>query len=261
MKRNFVDTLSKCRGEFVSVLSGDDYWTDPLKLQKQVNFLRENPSYVLVSGNAVRLRGANVEELDRLNSTFQAFDFDTSFLMKRNPCVASQVTFRNHLISEFPPVYFPSTGEDRGLYLLLSRVGKCRFDPAVSGVYRVHADSITTLRASTPAGRADVRREAIGNARSWDAYFNHEFHSEVVETVHLNSIALLRIAIESHDSRLGADALAGITPRLLGKRYQRVAVRAVQPLAVGLARLFSRSDRHRSGHSRSSPQERDRAEP
>ena len=43
-------TCAHCRGEFLAMCEGDDYWTDPLKLQKQVNLLRRNPNAGLCFG-------------------------------------------------------------------------------------------------------------------------------------------------------------------------------------------------------------------
>ena len=193
MKENFIDTLAHCKGEYVAVLSGDDYWIDPYKLQKQADFLDENSDYVLIGHNAIVVDEVKGSSATLVRHNTNSYDVSTKDLMIKNHFSASEVMFRNFLVTEFPDVYYLSTGEDRRLYLLLSRFGKCRVSCDITGVYRKHSNSITGSR-NTNEKKLDALIEQIENAKNWNQYFEGKYTEEFEQVRSHQSMKIVKFA-------------------------------------------------------------------
>lgn len=95
--RNSYELLKHMRGEYFAFLDGDDYWIDPFKLQKQVDFLRTHPRYIgcthrlqYVDENGITLKRHPRRWVSK-KQEFTLYDFDgirlpgqTSSLVRRN---------------------------------------------------------------------------------------------------------------------------------------------------------------------------------
>lgn len=139
-KDNFVTTLAMCNGKYISLCDGDDYWTDLLKLQKQVDFLEANPDYVLCFHKVNILQDGIIKE-DTITAKVPETTIITD-LAKGNYIHTCSVVFRNNLFSEFPKYFNESPVGDYFLHLLNARYGAIKYIDEIMGVYRVHETSV-----------------------------------------------------------------------------------------------------------------------
>jgi glycosyltransferase involved in cell wall biosynthesis len=137
---NALNVYEKCfqsNAKYIALCEGDDYWTDPHKLQKQVDFLETHPDYAICF-HAVniledgKLRPSELNWSDK-EATYSILDLANSNLMH-----TPSVVFRNGLIDKFPEWYQESPVGDYVLHLLNAKKGLIKYLPEVMAVYRVH---------------------------------------------------------------------------------------------------------------------------
>lgn len=139
MSKNFVDTVKHCHGEFLALCEGDDFWTDPDKLQKQVDFLEANPDYSACFHDA-KVVYLNREKASHnvINDSRDEYDFG-DIVAKGALIPTCSLVFRNHPEDIDNDLILL----DWVLQLLLARRGKLKRIPGVMAVYRQHSGGWT----------------------------------------------------------------------------------------------------------------------
>lgn len=129
----------RAKGRYIALCEGDDYWTDPNKLQKQVDFLEANPDYAICYHKTSILNSVLTES--HLNPYHEGKTFTVADLALYNFIETVSVVFRNGLINPFPKWLEESPVGDYPLHMLNARKGKIKFLPDNMAVYRYHPGS------------------------------------------------------------------------------------------------------------------------
>lgn len=136
---NFANNLRHTRGEYVALLDGDDYWTSPLKLQKQVDFLEQNRDCALCFHNVRLLDESEPTRLELHHAEPMRDRYELADLLKGNFMHTCSVVFRSGLFGDLPPWFFKCPLGDWPLHVLNAQHGRIGYLDQVMGVYRRHA--------------------------------------------------------------------------------------------------------------------------
>jgi len=177
-KKNLAVTLRNCRGQYIAMLEGDDYWTSPVKLQQQACFLDGHPGYAGCF-HPVRY----VDDQDRLLEEHPVVNLGKETvaledLLRGNPIYTCSVMFRRGLIQELPAWYFESTLGDWPLHMLNARHGLIGYINEEMGAYRTHDTGIWSVLS-------EIERipQAIKVLQSVDAHFNFEYRKIIRDAI------------------------------------------------------------------------------
>jgi glycosyltransferase involved in cell wall biosynthesis len=141
-KANFLNTITACRGQYVALLEGDDYWTCPDKLQMQVDVLEARPEWAMCFHPTACVYEAGMAGQSIYPLDWQRPEATVDDLFVANFIPTNSVVFRNRLFGPFPPWFRHSNLGDWPLHILNATHGKIGFLPAVMSAYRIHRNGV-----------------------------------------------------------------------------------------------------------------------
>lgn len=135
LRNNFKNLNSK----YISLIDGDDFWTNDNKIQNMVHFLEQNPEFVGTAHN-VELQFDDGRSPELLQKKIFDRDIHTIEDLISGYCYhhPSSLIFRNVLNGVLPKSYYHPLAGDWFLSMLFAQNGSIKYYNQVWSVYRIH---------------------------------------------------------------------------------------------------------------------------
>lgn len=145
---NFIYNYPRARGKYIAFCEGDDYWTDPFKLQKQADFLDQNPDFVGCYHNSM-LVDENGHILKEKRFTDKEFVIEQKDLILAKKAMSSPTNMFRKIpeLTNLPEPLRNCIGGDSLLYHLLGFHGKVKYMTGIQpSAYRVHSGGVWSMK-------------------------------------------------------------------------------------------------------------------
>jgi glycosyltransferase involved in cell wall biosynthesis len=135
--KNFLTVLQSARGKYIALCEGDDYWTDPYKLQKQVDFLEANPEYSMCFHNAIKIYENNFKKPELFNDIFISREVAEVEIINNWIIPTASIIFRRNILP-LPDWSKNVYSGDMTLALIAMSKGKIFCFNSIMSIYRIN---------------------------------------------------------------------------------------------------------------------------
>lgn len=179
--QNGLFCLKQCTGNYIAFCEGDDYWTDPNKLQKQVDFLQKNKDFNICYHDVLILNKNGTIIKDFINKTKKKITSKFDLAVWGNYIHTCSVVVRNNNFFEY--LNSETNFCDYLLYMYFVKEGKIKKIDECMSVYR-YGDGIWS-------GSSNNKKQKfiIDNIHFIKKITNDDTINEIMQ-LRLNSIAL-----------------------------------------------------------------------
>jgi len=184
----------RAKGKYIAVCEGDDYWTDPYKLQKQIDFMESHEDCTLCFHNAEVVK-TNGEKIGKLHVPWSVHNsryyygkntiYEAGEMALLDFIPTASLVYPKHLMNNPPDWYMSSIVGDAPLRLILTSYGYAYYIDEVMSAYRTGVEGSSTDRAKIE--NKDVSKQIYRLRRhidiidNFDKYTKYKYSNQLDE--------------------------------------------------------------------------------
>lgn len=170
--------IQNARSKYIALCEGDDYWTDPYKLQKQVDFLEANEEYVMSFHDAIQVDETNCIINDKASPYVNNKDLNELELKKVAAEIPTMTRVFRNVLNTIPRELENLANGDAVLASLCGQFGKCKFIEGIQpSAYRIHSGG-----AWSGSGQLNRMKSSIDTCNGLYRYYKVKNDFEVSES-------------------------------------------------------------------------------
>lgn len=199
---NIRKVHKESKGKYIAICEGDDYWTDPLKLQKQVDYMEAHPDCTLCfhTGKIVDMNKKDTGRLFLPRIGFRKkyyhhknWTYSAGEVVLFNDFPTNSMLYPKSAIKEFPDWFFTAPAGDICIKFLTSSEGYAYYIDEPMCAYRYNIPtSVTNLwRKEDREKRLQRKIEWKKLIETFDEYSNYKHKNELGKAKTLSQIDIL----------------------------------------------------------------------
>jgi len=184
----FAEEFQAATAPYIAMLDGDDYWTSPKKLQKQVEFLKAHPECAICFHNAIMVYEDG--RVPRRHNGLSQKSFSVLEDLWRGCFIAGAAPmFRKNVLDRIPEWYYAMPVGDWPLYMLYAQHGQIGYIDELLAVYRIHSGGVWSKQNNIQKLESVI---AICESMNANLGFRYNVTAQLMISKRKNELALAR---------------------------------------------------------------------